>query len=210
MTSDLVALVIGANDPPRLSRSLDDQQHRLAPSLGLGARHSDVGQLPEEGHVVLADPEDNEFCVKRAWQRIPRGLWPDRCCGLIGAVACDGAQAVGYFWTSALGWPLVWDQNGETAIRSPHGGPKITWGGHPFDLRSGMDHLHLDIAPGGGSDWQSETDRLVRLGATRLDARGHDGSVVMADPDGNEFTFMAPAMKPKRSGERKFPSTCSV
>lgn len=29
----------------------------------LGARHVDVGQTGSEGFVVLADPEDNEFCV---------------------------------------------------------------------------------------------------------------------------------------------------
>jgi hypothetical protein len=32
-------------------------------ALALGGRHVDVGQLPEEEHVVLADPEGNEFCV---------------------------------------------------------------------------------------------------------------------------------------------------
>ncbi|MEU4367872.1 VOC family protein [Micromonospora chersina] len=31
--------------------------------IGLGARHADVGQTGGEGFVVLADPEDNEFCV---------------------------------------------------------------------------------------------------------------------------------------------------
>ncbi len=33
----------------------------MAPALRLGARHIDVGQRPEEGHVVLADPDGNEF-----------------------------------------------------------------------------------------------------------------------------------------------------
>lgn len=33
--------------------------------VGLGARHADVGQTGAEGFVVLADPEDNEFCVLR-------------------------------------------------------------------------------------------------------------------------------------------------
>ena len=45
------------------STSLEDQQRTVARSLELGARHIDVGQRPEEGHVVLADPEGNEFCV---------------------------------------------------------------------------------------------------------------------------------------------------
>jgi Glyoxalase-like domain len=45
------------------SASPADQQHTVATALRLGARHLDVGQRPEEGHVVLADPEGNEFCV---------------------------------------------------------------------------------------------------------------------------------------------------
>ena len=45
------------------STSLADQQHTVAAALELGASHLDVGQLPEERHVVLADPEGNEFCV---------------------------------------------------------------------------------------------------------------------------------------------------
>ncbi|WP_446214460.1 VOC family protein [Micromonospora sp. IBSANI012] len=31
--------------------------------LALGARRADVGQSGDEGFVVLADPEGNEFCV---------------------------------------------------------------------------------------------------------------------------------------------------
>ena len=45
------------------SVSAEDQQHTVARALGLGARHVDLGQSPDEGHVVLADPEGNEFCV---------------------------------------------------------------------------------------------------------------------------------------------------
>jgi Glyoxalase-like domain len=45
------------------SSSLADQQHTVARSLRLGARHIDIGQRPEEGHVLLADPDGHEFCV---------------------------------------------------------------------------------------------------------------------------------------------------
>ncbi|MFG1923477.1 VOC family protein [Cryptosporangium sp. NPDC048952] len=41
---------------------VDDEVVRLE---GLGARRIDVGQTGEEPFVVLADPEDNEFCVLR-------------------------------------------------------------------------------------------------------------------------------------------------
>jgi hypothetical protein len=33
--------------------------------IGLGASHADVGQKGDEGFVVLADPEGNEFCLLR-------------------------------------------------------------------------------------------------------------------------------------------------
>lgn len=167
------------------STSLEDQQQTVATALGLGARHIDVGQRPEEGHVVLADPEGNEFCVIEPGNNFLAE------CGFVGALACDGSQQVGYFWSEALGWPLVWDQDQETAIRSPHGGPKITWGGPPLPPKTGKNRLHFDLAPPPDGDQQAEVDRLVSLGATRLDpGQGEAGRVAMADPDGNEFCVL--------------------
>ena len=167
------------------STSLEDQQLTVARALELGARHIDVGQRPDEGHVVLADPEGNEFCVIEPGN----DFLCDR--GFVGALACDGSQEVGYFWSAALGWPLVWDQDQETAIRSPHGGPKITWGGPPLKPKAARNRLHFDLAPPADGDQQAEVDRLVSLGATRLDpGQGDAGRVVMADPDGNEFCVL--------------------
>ena len=166
------------------SDSPEHQQQTVAKALDLGARHIDVGQRPEEGHVVLADPEGNEFCV------IEPGNTFLADCGFIGALACDGSQEVGYFWSEALGWPLVWDQNQETAIRSPSGGPKISWGGPPLMPKTGKNRVHFDLAPPANSDWQAEVARLLSLGATRADTGQGDGKVAMADPDGNEFCVL--------------------
>ena len=169
------------------STSLEDQQQTVARSLGLGARHIDIGQRPEEGHVVLADPEGNEFCVIEPGNKFLAG------CGFIGALACDGSQEAGYFWSAALGWPLVWDQDQETAIRSPHGGPKITWGGPPLMPDTGKSRLHFDLAPSAGGDQQAEVDRLVSLGATRTGiGQGEVSRMVMADPDGHRFCVLTP------------------
>jgi predicted enzyme related to lactoylglutathione lyase len=169
------------------STSLDNQQQTVARALELGARHIDVGQLPEEDHVVLADPEGNEFCVIEPGNNFLAD------CGFIGALACDGSQEVGYFWSQALGWPLVWDQDQETAIRSPHGGPKITWGGPPLMPKTGRNRLHFDLAPAVHGDQRAEVERLVTLGATRIDiGQGEVSWVVMADPDGNEFCVLTP------------------
>ena len=167
------------------STSLQNQQETVARVLAHGGRHVDVGQLPEEEHVVLADPEGNEFCVIEPGN----GFLAD--CGLVGALACDGSQQVGYFWSQALGWPLVWDQDQETAIRSPRGGPKITWGGPPLTPKTGRNRWHLDVASQTRGDRQAEVDRLVTLGATCLhDVRGESGRTAMTDPDGNEFCLL--------------------
>jgi catechol 2,3-dioxygenase-like lactoylglutathione lyase family enzyme len=163
------------------SDSPDDQRQKVATALGLGAGHLDLGQLPEEGHVVLADPEGYEFDVIEPGSNFLAG------CGLLGELACDGTRAVGLFWSEALGWPLVWDQDEETAIQSPHGGTKIAWGGPPVAPKQGRNRQRFDLAPAGG-DQQAEVDRLVSLGAAQLEV-GADGTVVLADPDGNEFSL---------------------
>ncbi len=169
------------------STSLDEQQETVARSLGLGARHIDLGQRPEEGHVVLADPEGNEFCVIEPGNNFLAG------CGFFAELACDGSQQVGYFWSEALGWPLVWDQDQETAIRSPHGGPKISWGGPPLKPKAGKNRRHFDLALPVHGDQQAAVDRLVSLGATRIDiGQGEVSWVVMADPDGHEFCVLPP------------------
>ena len=169
------------------STSLEDQQQTVAKCLRLGARHIDIGQRPEEGHVVLADPEGNEFCVIEPGNKFLAG------CGFFAEVSCDGSQEVGYFWSEALGWPLVWDQDQQTAIRSPRGGPKISWGGPPHMPKIGKNRMHFDLAPPVDGDQQAEADRLASLGAARIDiGQGEVSWVVMADPDGHEFCVLTP------------------
>ncbi|MFG2953297.1 VOC family protein [Streptomyces sp. NPDC048291] len=162
------------------SASPEEQRQTVARALALGGRHIDVGQLPEEGHVVLADPDGNEFCVIEAGNKFLADT------GFIGALACDGSQEVGYFWSEALRWPLVWDQDQETAIQSPDGGTKITWGGPPVAPKTGKNRLFLDLELPAHEDWETELGRLISLGATRADGGGAD-RVPMLDPDGNEF-----------------------
>jgi predicted enzyme related to lactoylglutathione lyase len=169
------------------STSLDDQRASVAALIERGARHVDIGQRPDEGHIVLADPEGNEFCIIEPGNTFLAG------CGRLGSITCDGTRTVGQFWSQALRWPLVWDQDDETAIRAPDGtGPLITWGG-PVEPKIGKNRLHLDIAPPAGGDQQAEVDRLLTLGARRIDiGQGEVTWVVMADPDGNEFCVLSP------------------
>jgi len=165
------------------STSPVDQQHTVAAALELGASHLDVGQLPEEGHVVLADPEGNEFCVIEPGNSFLTG------CGFLGELACDGTREVGLFWAEALGWALVWDQDQESAVQSPHGGTKFAWGGPPVAPKHRRNRQRFDLALVDG-DLGAEVDRLSVLGATRLFS-AEDGAVELADPDGNEFCLTA-------------------
>jgi hypothetical protein len=172
-----------------MTRSWDDQTETVERALALGGDHLDVGQLPEELHVVLQDPEHNEFCVIEPVNNFLRGT------PRIGALSCDGSQAVGYFWAEALGWPPVWDQDEETAIQAPDGGSIISWGGPPFDPKLGKNRLHLDVVA--TEDQQAEVDRLIGLGAKRVDiGQGDDVPwVVLADPDGNELCVLPPSFR---------------
>ena len=154
--------------------------------LALGARHVDIGQDPNEDHV-FADPEGNEFCIVDPGNFVDDG-------GFVGSITCDGSgPTVGYFWAAALDWPLVWDQDDETAIRKPDGtGQFITWG-PPLGPKVGKNRVHMDFAPPADGDQDAEVERLIALGARRIDiGQGNVSWVVMADPDDNEFCILTP------------------
>jgi hypothetical protein len=161
------------------SASLAHQQDTVAAAVALGAEHVDLGQLPEDSHIVLADPAGNHFCVIEPGNRFLSG------CGFLAEVACAGTRDVGLFWSEGLGWPLVWDENQETAVQSPLGGTKVAWGGPPVAPKIVRNTQRFLLAAT-DTDLGTEVDRLVLLGATLISTE-EDGSAELADPDGNEF-----------------------
>jgi len=183
------------------SASSADLEHTVAAALELGARHLDVGQHPDEGHVVLADPEGNAFCVIEPGNAFLAG------CGFLGELACEGTREVGHFWAAALDWPLVWDRDQETAVQSPYGGTKLAWGGPPVTPKTERNRQRFELVLPEGDltegDLAAEVGRLVALGATAL-TDPTDRGVDLADPDGYEFTLttghgrMAPQRGPRR------------
>jgi hypothetical protein len=57
--------------------------------------------------------------------------------------------------------------------------------------KAGKNRLHLDLA--GGEGWEAEVERLIALGATRVDiGQGEVDRDVLADPEGNEFCVVRP------------------
>ncbi len=168
--------------------SPEDMTNTVAELLAVGARHVDIGQDPGESHVVLADPEGNELCIIDPDSRFLAG------CPRLGAVNCDGTHALGCFWSEALGWPLVWDQDEETAIQAADGtGPKITWSGPPLMPTLGVERFHFHVARTSGADVPSTLDHLLTLGATPLAAGlACPGAIALADVDGNKFCLVEP------------------
>jgi hypothetical protein len=166
------------------SNSLEHQRTTVDTALRLGGRHIDVGQSPEDTHIVLADPGGNELCVIEPGNNYLAGT------GFLGEVTCDGSRTVGLFWRDALGWPLVWDKNEQTAVQSPRGGTKIAWdrwgGTAPLGRMGGRTRQRFDLVT---ADPASETERLVVLGAIRLSDLSN--GVEMADPDGIAFGLHA-------------------
>ncbi len=172
------------------SSSPEQHEKNLERLLGLGARRVDIGQ-GDVAWTVLADPEGNEFCLE------PASVFPDDT-GPIGAIAYDAVDppSLGRFWSKASGWPVVDEGDWGVALRSPSGvGPFLTLGGGAARTAQKLakNRLHLDVAPPVDGDQQAEVERLVRLGATRVDiGQGEVDWVVMADPEGNEFCVLTP------------------
>jgi len=171
-----------------VSESPEHQREMVDRLVALGARRVDVGQSSDADHVVLADPEGNEFCV------VLRGDFLATT-DLIGAIVFEPAHPlVGRFWSAATGWPIVYDQDGDTAIREPGArGPFVTFGPPNGAAKTGKNRLHLDIAPTMDGDQDAEVERLIAIGARPIDIGQGDVSwVVLADPEGNEFCVLTP------------------
>jgi catechol 2,3-dioxygenase-like lactoylglutathione lyase family enzyme len=85
------------------------------------------------------------------------------------------------FWRDALGYvPRVGDNPG--ALVSPRGkGPAL--------LLDETDRTHLDLHVASENEQQAEVERLISLGARRVDWAYPDGAhfVVLADTEGNLF-----------------------
>ena len=170
-----------------VSESPEHQSEMVDHFISLGAQQVDIGQ-GDVSWVVMADPEGNEFCV------VLRGDFLATT-DLIGSIVFEPADpVVGRFWSEATGWPIVYDEDGDIAIRAPDGrGFFVTFGPPTGAVKTGKNRLHLDIAPPAGGDQSAEVERLIALGARRADIGQGDVSwVVMTDPEGNEFCVLNP------------------
>ncbi|WP_216319636.1 VOC family protein [Deinococcus aestuarii] len=89
------------------------------------------------------------------------------------------------FWTRALDYRLRNEPDEDWAVLVPREGPGVQLALDLVDSEKARRH-HLDLY---AEDQAAEVERLLALGATRVDWRYEPEAdyVVLADPDGNRF-----------------------
>jgi hypothetical protein len=104
-------------------------------------------------------------------------------------VDCRDPVSLGRWWQAATGWRVVGeDSDGVELAPAPGQTPSIMFIEVP-EHKQHKNRLHLDWVP---DDQQAEVERLVSLGASRVDiGQGNTSWVVLADPEGNEFCVLA-------------------
>lgn len=108
------------------------------------------------------------------------------------------------WWASALEWDIVYEAADEVVI-IPRWALEA-WAETPFHRqgpglvfvlveheKTAKNRIHMDFAPHLTDDRDAEIQRLIDLGARRIDVGQPSGAsfTVLADPDGNEFCVLS-------------------
>jgi hypothetical protein len=104
-------------------------------------------------------------------------------------VDCADPVAVATFWAAVLGYQVMYNAPDEVVIaKDEHTHPDLVFGIVP-EAKTVKNRLHIDLNP---DDQQAEVERVIGLGATRVDVgQGDVPWVVLADPEGNEFCILS-------------------
>jgi hypothetical protein len=116
-------------------------------------------------------------------------------------VDCADPQALAQFWCAVLGW-VVTEAEADVVEVRPEGTdartsilPSLLFIRVP-EAKTVKNRLHLDVNTF-DSDQGAELERLLGLGATRVDVgQGEQRWHVLADPEGNEFCLLRSVVDP--------------
>jgi len=105
-------------------------------------------------------------------------------------IDADDPRAIATWWAEFIGWRLTHVSDKEAVLEPPEGSPQD--GISPDILfikvpegKTVKNRVHLDWRP---DDQAAEVARAEAMGATHVDlGQGDAETVVMADPEGNEF-----------------------
>lgn len=97
------------------------------------------------------------------------------------------------FWTQALGWRVLSEQDQEIVIGTDENAPVGICFMPVSDEKTVKNRVHLDLTTS-AADRDAEIGRLLALGAQRVDIgqTGQESWTVLADPEGNEFCVIRP------------------
>jgi len=115
---------------------------------------------------------------------------------VISQLVIDSADphALAAWWRELLDWTYVWEpapDDEEIEIAPPDGSATNLLFLRVPDVKSAKNRLHIDVRPPNGSTQAAELERLLALGATRVDiGQGDVPWHVLADPEGNEFCLL--------------------
>lgn len=120
-------------------------------------------------------------------------------------VDCRDVAAQARWWAQVLDWQIIYQADDEVVLVPQHASLErlrsTPWQEVPPGLvfvpvpegKTVKNRLHLDLAPHTSDDRDAEIERLLGLGATRVDV-GQSPDVswdVFADPEGNEFCVLS-------------------
>jgi len=119
-------------------------------------------------------------------------------------VDCRDTKAQAQWWADVLGWKKIYETEDEVVIVPQHAsieaakstpweqiGPGLVFVPVP-EGKTVKNRLHMDLAPHISDDRDAEIQRLLDMGATKVDVgQGDAGFEVLADPEGNEFCVLS-------------------
>jgi hypothetical protein len=111
-------------------------------------------------------------------------------------IDCPNPEETAAFWCAALGYRVFDRDETGVAIAGDSRAPTILLirSGEPKRAKT---PIHFDLCPT-DRDQAAEVERLIGLGATRVDlGQGDVKWVVLADPAGNEFCVMPKVIPPE-------------
>jgi predicted enzyme related to lactoylglutathione lyase len=117
------------------------------------------------------------------------------------AIDCQDHVLVGDFWAAVLGYEVTDRSDGPedwyVQLAGPAGsGPTVLVIRTPDGPKTTKNRLHLDLNAT-DRDQDAEVERIIALGATRVDiGQGDVDWVVLADPEGNELCVLRSRVEP--------------
>jgi predicted enzyme related to lactoylglutathione lyase len=105
-------------------------------------------------------------------------------------VDCSDPHRLAAFWAEALGWQIGEANTDDVELVDPERQRAPLLFLRVPERKTVKNRLHLDLSPR-DRDQEEEVDRLIALGAHRVDVGQNDVSwVVLADIEGNEFCVL--------------------